>query len=192
MKLIVGLGNPDPKYGQTRHNVGFALVDEAARTWGAPWQEKQKFKADIAETVQANEKIILAKPTTYYNLSGEAVRAIFDFYKLLPRDVLVVHDELALPFGTLRARLDGSDAGNNGIKNIIAHIGPDFARLRIGTANEQTASTDAADFVLSRFTPEELTSMPKIATHATQLMLHFVRGEAEFANTMKNLHREDR
>jgi peptidyl-tRNA hydrolase, PTH1 family len=184
MKLIVGLGNPGSKYDGTRHNIGFLALDSIARDLDAHWQEKSKFKALVAETQFGSEKALLMKPTTYYNLAGEAVRAAVDFYKLLTdTDVLVIHDELDLPFGTLRTRLGGSDAGNNGVKNIISHIDPAFARIRIGVANDQLAHQDATDFVLGKFTAEEKAQLPEIFDHAQQFTLDFVHREREFSPT---------
>lgn len=183
MKLIVGLGNPEPIYDLTRHNIGFLLLDHAAQQLKAPWRHQPKFKAIIAEAVIGGEKTILLKPTTYYNLSGEAVRAALNFYKITAQDVLVLHDELALPFGTLRTRLGGSDAGNNGIKSIIAHLGTDFARIRAGIANDHAATQDAADFVLSRFTPHEQKQLEKLAQQSLSFIEDFVHHEREFAPT---------
>jgi PTH1 family peptidyl-tRNA hydrolase len=191
MKLIVGLGNPEPKYNLTRHNVGFLLLDHVADQLGASWQDKSKFKGQIAETVIGGEKAILLKPTTYYNLTGEAAKAVADFYKLAPeQDVLVLHDELALPFGTLRTRLSGSDAGNNGIKSLIAHIGPNFARIRVGIANEFAARQDAADFVLGRFTQTEQETMGDVARHALTFIEDFVHHEKEFSPTSVKIQKD--
>ncbi len=184
MKLIIGLGNPETRYELTRHNVGFLLLDHIARQYNAAWQSKPKFKGDIAEMTIGGEKVALLKPATYYNQSGEAVRAVIDFYKLEPAtDILVIHDELALPFGTLRTRLEGSDAGNNGVKSIIAHVGPDFARIRVGIDSPQSAKYDAADFVLGRFTPTEQTHLGELAAHALQFVEDFVHQEKTFAPT---------
>lgn len=184
MKLIVGLGNPEPKYNNTRHNIGFATLDQIANQTNAKWQDKPKFKAAIAETQFAGEKVLLIKPNTYYNLSGEAVRAIIDFYKLsAAADVLVIHDELDLPFGTLRTRLGGSDAGNNGIKSIIAHIGPVFARIRIGIANDSSKAQDTADFVLGRFSEQEQKTLAHIFQQAIEFVADFVHEDKEFTHS---------
>lgn len=184
MKLIVGLGNPEPKYNNTRHNIGFAVLDQIADKAGVTWLDKSKFKASVAETQIAGEKVLLIKPNTYYNLSGEAVRAAIDFYKLsAAADVLVIHDELDLPFGTLRTRLSGSDAGNNGIKSIISHIGPSFARIRIGIASDRAEHQDASDYVLSRFSKEEQSHIEKIAYRVLGFIEDFAHEEREFAHT---------
>lgn len=191
MKLIVGLGNPEPKYDLTRHNVGFLLLDHVAEQLGASWQPKPKFKAITAEVTIGGEKALLMKPTTYYNLTGEAARAALDFYKLSPaQDVLVLHDELMLPFGTLRTRLEGSDAGNNGIKSLIAHLGSQFARIRIGIANDRSTQQDASDFVLSRFTPQEQAQIGEVARHALDFIEHFVHQEKEFAPTSVRIQKD--
>lgn len=167
MKLLFCLGNPGSEYNGTRHNIGFASADFYTRQKGIEFIAKPKFKALIADYT-ANEKILIAKPTTFYNQVGESYRALCDFYKLEPKDTLIVHDELALPFGTLRTRVGGSDAGNNGIKSINQHGGQDSLRLRIGVANALRARIGDVDFVLGRFTQEEQaaldnTKLPKIA-----------------------------
>lgn len=183
MKLIIGLGNPEDKYDLTRHNLGYSLIDLMAIQLSAPWQPKAKFKALIAETIIGGQKVLLAKPTTYYNLSGETARAILDFYKLESEDVFVIHDEMDLPFGTVRSRIGGRDAGNNGIKSIIAHIGPHFARLRVGIANEHLIRREKSDFVLGKLTTEEQKQLPLIAKYAQQLIEDFARDNKEFPHT---------
>lgn len=154
--LIVGLGNVGKEYTGTRHNIGFAAVDSYHKEHAFPeWKEKSKFNAYISEDFINGKKIILVKPTTLMNLSGQAVGALKDFYKLSNHDITVIHDELDLPFGTLKEKQDGGSAGNNGIKNIIARIGADFRRIRVGIKNEQLNTIDAADFVLGKFSAQE-------------------------------------
>jgi PTH1 family peptidyl-tRNA hydrolase len=156
IKLIVGLGNVGKKYESTRHNIGFTVIDEFHKINKFPkWQEKAKFKAFISEDFVNGKKVILAKPTTYMNVSGEAVRVLKDFYKLENRDIVVIHDELDLGFGTIKAKQGGGSAGNNGIKSIIDHIGEDFHRIRFGIKNDLLEKQDAADFVLSKFSADE-------------------------------------
>jgi PTH1 family peptidyl-tRNA hydrolase len=180
MKLIVGLGNPGTEYDGTRHNVGFFVGEQIARHFEAgEFRPKNKFKAGILEFTLSGEKVIVAKPLTYYNNSGEAVRSIIDFYQIDSSDVLVIHDELSLPFGTVRVRFSGSDAGNNGIKSINQHIGQDFTRIRIGTAQPDTARHNDVDFVLSRFNKEEQDKLSAIADHTITLMKQFVDGQLE-------------
>jgi len=177
MKLLVGLGNPDIHYDGTRHNIGFATLEVFAAAHNMEWQQKDKFKANVAEGFVDAQKIILVKPHTYYNLSGEAVLAVKQFYKLENTDILVVHDELDLPLGTVRSRIGGSDAGNNGIKSISSAVGEDFARVRIGVSNQHSAGQDAADFVLGHFSHEENQKLGDIKKHALQLVEAFLRGE---------------
>lgn len=179
MRLIVGLGNPEEKYRHTRHNAGFAALDHVAAQHSTAWQLKDKFKSEIAEVTQNGEKALLIKPQTYYNLSGEAVRTIADFYKVPSADILIVHDELALPFGTVRTRLGGSPAGNNGIKSINEHLGPDTARIRIGIMNELRESMDDADFVLSRFSKEEMDQLTVQYKKIVSLIDAFIAGTFE-------------
>lgn len=177
MKLIIGLGNIGAHYDGTRHNVGFAAADAFAEAHGLAWAQKDKFKAVVAEGVLGGEKVILAKATTYYNLTGEAARALKDFYKIDNADILAIHDELALPFGTVRTRRGGSDAGNNGIKSLIAHIGEDFARIRVGIANDHLAGRDAADFVLSALSRDERVQFADIAITIRDIIHDFIRGD---------------
>ncbi len=168
MRIIFAQGNPGSKYERTRHNTGFLALDFFAADSGVSFQTKDKFHANIAELAVGGEKVLLVKPSTFYNETGQSARALVDFYKVPPRDILVLHDDLALPFGTLRIREKGSDAGNNGIKSLNAHLGEEFTRLRIGTWNELLDRLGPLDFVLTNFTAEEsekLTSdiFPKIA-----------------------------
>lgn len=177
MKLVIGLGNPEEKYSNTRHNVGFAALDEFAKKNDLSFQAKDKFKASIAEMTSAGEKVILVKPTTYYNLVGESGRLLADFYKIDPEDILIVHDELALPFGVVRTRLSGSAAGNNGIKSIIEHIHYDTPRLRIGIYNDLRGQISDADFVLGKFSKQESEELQKtILPKAIELIDEFISG----------------
>jgi PTH1 family peptidyl-tRNA hydrolase len=168
MKIVFAQGNPGAQYANTRHNVGFLIVDALAAQHRAEFVKKPKFHADIAELSIAGEKVLLVKPTTFYNETGQAARALVDFYKLNANtDFIVIHDDLALPLGTLRIRESGRDAGNNGIKSLNAHIGTNYARIRVGIYNELRDRIHDADFVLSNFTKSESdtlkeTIVPKI------------------------------
>lgn len=184
MKLIFAQGNPGPDYAQTRHNVGWQILDAYARAQqGTDFSAKPKFYADIAELSVAGEKILLIKPQTWYNETGRSARAIVDFYKLAPSDVLVIHDELALPLGTLRTREKGSDAGNNGIKSLNAHLGQDYTRLRVGVANDQLDRIGAFDFVLGKFSADEKATLDTtIIPKAIELINHFCRGDLQLTS----------
>lgn len=156
MKIIFAQGNPEPNYEKTRHNVGFTVLNKIAEDLNAKWTDKPKFQAKIAEINIGGQKTLLVKPSTFYNETGISVRSIIDFYKLNPQDDLcVVHDDFALPFGTIRIRKQGSDAGNNGIKSINAHINQLFTRIRIGIWTELREQIEDSEFVISKFKPEE-------------------------------------
>jgi PTH1 family peptidyl-tRNA hydrolase len=179
MKLIIGLGNPEPRYDGTRHNVGFRMLDSLASEQGGEFQSKPKFKAWIAEAEVGGEKALMAKPTTYYNESGEAMRLIADFYKIAPEDILIIHDEMALPLGTIRSRRGGSDAGNNGVKSINAHGGSESYRLRIGIWNELRDRMDDVDFVLGKFSADEQATLTSLAPTIMTLVVDFCVGRLE-------------
>lgn len=180
MKLIVGLGNPGKQYEQTRHNIGFVLLDELARAWQAEFKNKPKFNALIAETEIENEKIFLIKPTTFYNLVGETARAIRDFYKIQNEDVLAIHDDMALPFGTVRTRFGGRDAGNNGVKSLNQHLGFDYGRMRVGIWNELRENISSHDFVLGKFSESDQKIIDeKLAPVAKEIMRTHAAGALE-------------
>ena len=148
--LIVGLGNPGEKYEDTRHNVGFQVIDELAERQGRPVQ-RLKFKALTGLLTISGEKALVMKPVTYMNLSGEAVRPAADFYKLPPERILVISDDVALAAGRLRIRAKGSAGGHNGLKSIIQHLGTDqFPRIRVGVGEKPHPDYDLADWVLGR------------------------------------------
>ena len=148
--LIVGLGNPGEKYENTRHNVGFQVIDELAERQGKPVQ-RLKFKALTGLLTISGEKALVMKPVTYMNLSGEAVRPAADFYKLPPERILVISDDVALAAGRLRIRAKGSAGGHNGLKSIIQHLGTDqFPRIRVGVGEKPHPDYDLADWVLGR------------------------------------------
>jgi PTH1 family peptidyl-tRNA hydrolase len=155
MKLVVGLGNPGARYRGTRHNVGFEVLDRLADRHGLrfqPW----KSLAETTEWRRPEGRVWFVKPTTFMNLSGEAVSALMGFYKVELADILVVCDDVNLPVGRLRARPEGSDGGNNGLASITAALGTEgFSRLRIGVGRGDP-QRDLADHVLSRFSPEDL------------------------------------
>ncbi len=155
MKLIVGLGNPGLQYAATRHNIGFEVIDSLAEAYNIQ-VTKSKYKALIGEANIKGERVILMKPQTYMNLSGEAVRACMDFHKITNEEVFVIFDDVSLEVGQLRLRKNGSAGGHNGIKSIIAHIGTqDFSRLKFGVG-EKPAGWDLANYVLGRFSEDDL------------------------------------
>lgn len=179
MKVVVGLGNPGPKYAGTRHNVGFDVVDYLAAAPGcSPFRER--FESFVAEAKEGGEAVLLVKPLTFMNLSGRAVRAVLDFYKLAPADLLVVCDDFNLPLGKLRVRAKGSHGGQNGLRNVQDQLGTDaYARLRIGVGQPQAG--EAVDFVLSRFRPAERKAVEEAVATAAQAVLAWVKGGVEAA-----------
>lgn len=178
-QLIVGLGNPENKYEQTRHNIGFEAIDALAKAWRIPISENRKFKGKFGEGVTSSgEKIRLLKPLTYMNLSGQAIRAVVDWYKLPPTSVLVIYDDMDLPLGRLRLRLSGSAGGHNGMKSTISHLGTqNFPRLRIGIGKPKsmTGTGETVSYVLGKFSSPEMQIMEqvlKLAGEAIDLSLH--------------------
>ncbi|MBD2250665.1 aminoacyl-tRNA hydrolase [Nostoc parmelioides] len=159
--LIVGLGNPEPKYDQTRHNIGFAAVDALARAWNISLAENRKFQGQYGEgTAPGGIKIRLLKPLTYMNRSGQAIQAVTSWYKLSGESVLVIYDDLDLPLGKTRLRLSGSAGGHNGMKSAIAHLSTqNFPRLRIGIGKPKNAvngdNSETVSHVLGKFSATE-------------------------------------
>ena len=151
MKLIVGLGNPGREYRDTRHNVGFMVVDALADRWRVSDAWRERFDALQIRTTVGDAPVVIAKPLTFMNLSGQAVSAIAGFFKIEPADVLVIVDEAALPLGRLRARREGGAGGHNGLKSLIQHLGTqNFPRMRVGVGRGADGR-DLSDHVLGRF-----------------------------------------
>jgi peptidyl-tRNA hydrolase, PTH1 family len=149
MKLVIGLGNPGAEYERTRHNIGFRVVDKLAAKHGWKWNERRS-RAVLASGTIDSEKVVLAKPLTFMNLSGQTVGELMRWYKLSPEDVLVVYDELDLPVGKIRLRAEGSAAGHNGLRDIIAHLHTNqFPRLRVGIGHPRSSRIRGRDHVLS-------------------------------------------
>ena len=164
--LVVGLGNPGPKYEWTRHNMGFLVVDQLADRLDIPVQ-RLKFKALTNTAVLGGRSVLLMKPTTYMNLSGESVGRAARFYKIPPERVLVISDDVALPQGRLRLRRGGSDGGHNGLKSIIQHLGTDqFPRLKVGVGGKPHPDSDMADWVLGKFTGQDRKTMEEAIDRA--------------------------
>jgi len=173
MKVIVGLGNPDRKYHGTRHNIGFQAIDYLADKYRISVDTKKQ-KGLIGKGMIDGQKVLMVKPQTYMNLSGECLRQIMDFYKLEPEDFIIIYDDINLDVGQLRIRKKGSAGGHNGIKSIISHLGSqDFPRIRIGVG-EKPKEYDLVDYVLGHFSKEELKIydeiMPNVAG-AVELMV---------------------
>jgi PTH1 family peptidyl-tRNA hydrolase len=171
VKLIVGLGNPGAKYRGTRHNIGFAVLDELAARWQVSF-ESAPVDALIAK-VRGADEVLLAKPLTFMNASGEAVGALLRYYKIEIADLLVVVDDVQLPLGKIRARVRGSAGGHNGLKSIVAHVGDAFSRLRIGVGRGDPRR-DLADHVLTRFDADEAAEVERVTARAADAAAMFV------------------
>lgn len=179
MKAIIGLGNPGKKYQETRHNVGFMVIDEIAGRVGGRLL-KHRY-ASLRETKRASEPVLLAKPKTFMNQSGEAVMRLRDEFSLQPSDVILVHDDLDLSFGRLRIRRGGGNGGHRGVASVLTALGdPDFFRIRVGIGRPD-AGEDPVDFVLSRFRREERAILPSILQRSADAAWCLVSEGAEVA-----------
>jgi PTH1 family peptidyl-tRNA hydrolase len=168
LKLVAGLGNPGPDYARTRHNVGFLVADALARGIGAEFTGR-KFGAEVAEGRVGRERVVIVKPQTYMNHSGEAVGAALRFWKLGLEDLLVVHDDLELEPFRIQLKVGGGDGGNNGVKSVNAHVGGrDYARVRFGVGRPPPR-VDPADFVLGRFARAEEEQVEETVTRAAEI-----------------------
>jgi len=178
MFLIVGLGNPGKEYEDTRHNIGFKVVDNIAKEYNIEIN-RQKFKGTYGEGFIDGEKVMILKPTTYMNLSGESVREVMDFYNLDNKDILVIYDDISLEVGTLRIREKGSAGGHNGIKSIIAHLGNDaFSRIKVGVGQPDV---NLIKYVLGKFTKGELTVLSEVIGATTKATSEIIKGDVKIA-----------
>src|SRR3954466_10976331 len=172
MRAVVGLGNPGAQYKGTRHNVGFAVVDELARRAGAAF-ETAPAEALVARWRRPDEAVLLVKPLTFMNLSGQAVGELARYFKIDPVDLMVIVDEVQLPLGKLRARARGSAGGHNGLKSVIAHVGESFGRLRLGVGRGDQ-ERDLADHVLTKFDKDEAAEVERMIARAADASELFV------------------
>lgn len=173
MLLLVGLGNPEPKYAGNRHNVGFMVIDElASRAHAGPF--RQKFSGSFAKAQFGAEEVVLLKPETFMNLSGESVQKAMKFFKVSLKDVVVVHDELDLPFATVRIKKGGGAAGHNGLKSIMQHgSGDGFARVRVGIGRPQSGRVEG--YVLSDFGASDRAELPDVLNQSADAVEAIVR-----------------
>lgn len=186
IKLIVGLGNPTAEYEHTRHNAGFWFIDELAWQWKAQLKSEKKFHGDIARVAQPQGDVWLLKPDTYMNLSGKAVAALAQFYKIQPEEILVVHDELDIPCGQIRYKLGGGNGGHNGLKDIQAKLGtPNFYRLRLGIGHPGERNL-VVGFVLSKPPAAKRELIDNAIAKSLQAMPDIMAGDLE--KTVRHLH----
>lgn len=183
MFLIVGLGNPGKGYEDTRHNIGFKVIDNIAKEYNIEIN-RQKFKGVYGEGFINNKKVMLLKPTTYMNLSGESVREVVDFYNLENSEVIVIYDDISLEVGKLRIRDKGSAGGHNGIKSIIAHLGSDiFPRIKVGIGQP---NGDLVKYVLGKFTKEEMTILSESIDASTKATEEIIKSDVKTAMNQFN------
>ncbi|EKQ55982.1 MULTISPECIES: aminoacyl-tRNA hydrolase [unclassified Clostridium] len=183
MFLIVGLGNPGKEYEDTRHNIGFKVIDNIAREYNIELN-RQKFKGIYGEGFIEGKKVMLLKPATYMNLSGESIREVVDFYNLDNTEILVIYDDISLEVGTLRIREKGSAGGHNGIKSIIAHLGSDvFSRIKVGVGQPKG---DLIKYVLGKFTKEETVILNQVIEVSTKATAEIIKNDVKTAMNQYN------
>ena len=187
MKLIVGLGNPGPQYLSTRHNAGYRIVDALGTISGAHYSSKRDLRCDLAKVQLSGQEVLLAKPTTYMNLSGESVVAILHWYKLPRKDMLVIHDDVSLPLGRIRLQKNGGAGGQHGVESIIECFGgaKDFDRLKFGVGPDPGGS-DRANFVLSRIPESDRELLDRSASLAVDAVITWIREGIQHAMNQFN------
>jgi PTH1 family peptidyl-tRNA hydrolase len=168
--LVIGLGNPGDEYANNRHNIGFMVLDKYQTSHDfSGWVQKKDLGCELAIGQIGSTRVILAKPTTFMNNSGDAAQKLQKFYRIYNQETVVIHDELDIEFGTIRTRMGGSSAGHNGIKSLSSQIGEDYGRIRIGIGPKKPEQIDSADFVLQDFSSEQQELLPKIINEACSL-----------------------
>ena len=187
MVLIIGLGNPGKEYENTRHNIGFKALDAFAESNGFdPWINKKDLKCEMATAHLGGTQVILVKPATYMNNSGEAAQAVAHFYKIPAERILAVYDEIDVPFGQIRLRKGGSSAGHNGVKSLIQHLGEDFARVRIGIGPKQPEQMDSADFVLAKFSKEQQEQLKNLTQETTAILSEYAFSDGQLPSETRS------
>jgi PTH1 family peptidyl-tRNA hydrolase len=176
--LIVGLGNPGIEYENTRHNAGFLVLDEIAKQYDLTWKTSREQRSIISTGIVVNTKLILAKPQTFMNLSGSAVSSLMQYYKMVPKDVIVMHDDLEIPSGVVKYKFGGGAGGHNGLRSIDQNIGNNYHRIRIGIGRPD-AKFPVENYVLSKFTEEEKKSIYIVFKKINENILYLMNGEIE-------------
>lgn len=184
--LVVGLGNPESKYAHTRHNTGWLALDHIAQKAGTTI-DRMKFHSLCADVTVEGQRLLLMKPLTYMNNSGEAVQEAAAFYKIPPERCLIIFDDISLDVGKMRIRRQGSDGGHNGIKSIIQLCGSqNFPRIKVGIGHKPNPAYDLADWVLSRFSPEELKTLEGVFDNCWESLALFLEGKLDRAMNLYN------
>jgi PTH1 family peptidyl-tRNA hydrolase len=185
VQLIVGLGNPGAQYEQTRHNAGFWFVEEVARQYGAVFRPESKFSGEVARIQVGGRDCWLLKPSTFMNRSGQAIQAIANFYKINPQSILVAHDELDLPVGVAKLKVGGGHGGHNGLRDTIAKVGAEFARLRLGI-DHPGHRDQVVDYVLKAPSKIDRQKLDDAIYDASRVVPDLLQGD--FAKAMQKLH----
>ena len=189
MKIIVGLGNPGREYERTRHNLGFMVLDQLALDLGAGDFKGSRFKADTLQAEKEGSKILLVKPATFMNLSGEAVGRVLGFYKKGGDSLLVIHDDMDLPLGRMKFAAEGSSGGHRGIESIIEALGtPSFHRLRLGVGHPVPGRGDSVDYVLSPFSKEEGKEVTEVLNRSVEAVTFYTQNG--IVKTMERFNRK--
>lgn len=170
VKLIVGIGNPGSKYVNNRHNIGFMCLDELAKVYDASWQDKKDFKGHFTQFDLSGTRLLLIKPQTYVNLSGEAVSRIVQFYKLTPDNIFIIHDEIRHPFGTIEVFMGEKNFGHNGLKSIQNVIGENLQLIRVGIGPKKPDQINLTDFVLANFTDAQAEKLPLLTKEVSSII----------------------
>lgn len=183
--VIVGLGNPEPKYDGTRHNIGFECIDHFVSRYDemSDWVGKKDLKCHFSSGRIGESQVIAIKPTTFMNLSGEAVSLVVNFYKVQLEHLVVIHDELDIDFGNIRTRYGGESAGHNGIKSISSIIGKEYGRVRIGIGPKEPPEIDSSDFVLAKFNDKEQKQLTNLKRECSAIISEFVYAKSIPAET---------
>jgi peptidyl-tRNA hydrolase, PTH1 family len=186
ISLVAGLGNPGREYENTRHNLGFRVIDALARQHGLAWKKQAAFEAETARWDRApGQSFLLAKPQTYMNESGRSLRALTSFYRVPIESVIVVYDDLTIDLGLVKLSVNGSAGGHNGVASLLEHLGDGFVRYRLGIGPKQPAQMDLKDFVLGKFTPDQLTTVDRTFDHyLSGLNLLLEQGVSRAMNTL--------
>ena len=185
--LLVGLGNPGKEYDGTRHNIGFEAIDAFAKANDfGPWINKKDLKCEMATARLGDTQVIAIKPTTFMNLSGEAVQAVAHFYKIPIDRIVAVYDEIDIDFGQIRLRVGGSSAGHNGVKSLIEHLQEGFGRVRVGIGPKQPEQMDSADFVLAKFSGEQQAQIKNLTRETNSILSEYVFSDGHLPTETRN------
>lgn len=184
--MFVGLGNPGSEYDGTRHNIGFACLDAFAKANDFdPWIAKKDLRCQFTSKTLGDTRVLLVKPQTFMNLSGEAAQAISSFYKITPEQITAIYDELDIDFGQIRLRIGGSAAGHNGVKSLIQHLGEDFGRVRVGIGPKTHEQMDSAAFVLQRFSADQQAHLKELTVESNAILSELAYG-GQLAHETRN------